>query len=112
LEISASGLRSQRIIQNAISSNLANAENDAHDKGGPYRRQFVVLEADSDLRDVRLLNKQPALEAAADRCRATCRYRRGISPVTNGFFGLITAYGWLNREDDRPPRMVYDPSHS
>ena len=34
-QISASGMRAQRIRQNAISSNLANMETTRTDKGGP-----------------------------------------------------------------------------
>jgi flagellar basal-body rod protein FlgC len=61
LQISASGMRAQRIRQNAISSNLANAETTRTDSGGPYRRKFVVFTAESDRRDVRLLNREVAL---------------------------------------------------
>ena len=64
LNISASGMRAQRIRQNAISSNLANGETTRTAEGGPYRRQFVVFEADSNQRDVRILNQQPSLQGA------------------------------------------------
>src|SRR6185295_11619577 len=43
LSISASALRAQRVRQNIISSNLANAETTRTKDGGPYKRQFVVL---------------------------------------------------------------------
>jgi len=109
LDISASGLRAQRLAQNAISSNLANVETTRTDKGGPYRRQFVVFEADSDRRDVRLLNKQPALEG-----RQTDKSHLPIPPRDyprdERFFGNGVRVAEI-REDERPPRMVYDPSH-
>ena len=109
LDISASGLRAMRIQQNAISSNLANAETTRTGKGGPYRRQFVVLEADSDRRDVRLLNQKPALEG-----RQTDGNHLPIPPRNfprdERFFGNGVNVAEI-REDDRPPKMVYDPSH-
>ncbi len=43
LSISASGMRAERIRQDVISTNLANAETTRSDKGGPYRRQFVAV---------------------------------------------------------------------
>ncbi len=46
LSISASGLRAQRIRQNLISSNLANAETTRTKDGGPYKRQIAVLKED------------------------------------------------------------------
>lgn len=46
LRISASGMRAQRIRQNVITSNLANAETTRTPEGGAYRREFVIFEAD------------------------------------------------------------------
>jgi flagellar basal-body rod protein FlgC len=109
LEISASGLRAQRVVQNAISSNLANVETTRTDKGGPYRRQFAVLEADSDSRDVRLLNIQPALSGSmTDESHLPIPPRD--FPRDERFFGNGVNVAEI-REDERPPRMVYDPSH-
>ena len=108
-DISASGMRAMRIKQNAISSNLANIETTRTDKGGPYRRQFTVLEADSDRREVRLLNKEPALEG-----RQTDGNHLPIPPRNfprdERFFGNGVRVAEI-REDARPPRMVYDPAH-
>jgi flagellar basal-body rod protein FlgC len=46
LNISATGLRAQRVRQNVISSNIANAETTRTAEGGPYKKQTVLLEAD------------------------------------------------------------------
>ena len=46
LNISASGLRAQRLRQNVIASNLANAETTRTPEGGPYRRRDVVFSTD------------------------------------------------------------------
>lgn len=109
LEISASGMRAQRIRQNTISTNLANAETSRTENGGPYRRQFVVFTADSDNRDVRILNKAPALEG-----EATAEKHLPIPPSNfprdERFFGNGVSVAEI-REDSRPPRMVYDPAH-
>jgi flagellar basal-body rod protein FlgC len=109
LNISASGMRAERIRQNVISSNLANVETTRTDKGGPYRRQFVVVEAESDRRDVRLLNKEKGLEG-----ETTDKNHLPIPPSDfprdERFFGNGVAVTEI-REDSRPPRMVYDPSH-
>jgi flagellar basal-body rod protein FlgC len=109
LEISASGMRAQRIRQNAISSNLANAETSRTAEGGPYRRQFVVFTAQSDQRDVRLLNKEPALEGTK-----TTSGHLPIPPADfprdERFFGNGVSVAEI-REDSRPPKMVYDPGN-
>ena len=109
LRISASGLRAQRIRQNAISSNLANAETTRTAEGGPYRRQFVVFEADSDKNDTRLLNEEPALKG-----KVTSKRHLPI-PASNyvrdkRFFGKGVKVAEI-REDSRPPKLVYNPSH-
>ncbi|MBN1128921.1 MAG: flagellar basal body rod protein FlgC [Chitinispirillaceae bacterium] len=109
LNISASGMRAERIRQTAIASNLANAETTRTDEGGPYRRQFAVFEAQSDRRDVRLLNKEKGLEGVA-----TDRNHLPIPPSNfprdERFFGNGVEVAEI-REDSRPPRLVYDPAH-
>jgi flagellar basal-body rod protein FlgC len=109
LNISASGMRAERIKQNVISSNIANAETTRTDKGGPYRRQFAVVEAQSDRRDVRLLNKEPGLEGAVTNDKHLA-IPPGDLPRDERFFGNGVAVSEI-REDSRPPRLVYDPAH-
>jgi flagellar basal-body rod protein FlgC len=109
LEISASGMHAQRIRQNAISSNLANAETTRTDKGGPYRRQFVVFKADSEQHDVRLLNVEPELKGVM-----TDASHLEVPPEKftrdERYFGNGVEVAEI-REDSRPPKLVYDPSH-
>lgn len=109
LDISASGMRAQRIRQNAISSNLANAETTRTDQGGPYRRQFVVFSADKNQQDTRILNKEKSLEGSQ-----TDNNHISIPPSDfprdQRFFGNGVKIAEI-REDERPPRMVYEPSH-
>ncbi len=109
LDISASGMRAQRIRQNAISSNLANAETTRTDQGGPYRRQFVVFTADRDQQDVRILNKEKSLEGTQSEDNHLSIPPSDF-PRDERFFGNGVNVAEI-REDSRPPRMVYDPSH-
>jgi flagellar basal-body rod protein FlgC len=109
LNISASGLRAQRIRQNTISSNLANVETTRTEKGGPYRRQFPVFSADTDQRDVKIINQQVKLRGVQ-----TQENHLEIPPMSfprdERFFGNGVRVDEI-REDTRPPKMVYDPSH-
>lgn len=109
LSISASGLRAQRIRQNAISSNLANAETTRTAEGGPYRRQFVVFEADSDKNDTRILNQKPALEGKITSVNHL-PIPKSDFPRDERFFGKGVRVAEI-REDSRPPKLVYNPSH-
>ena len=109
LNISASGMRAQRIMQNTISSNLANVETTRTEKGGPYRRQFPVFAADSNQRDVRIVNQEIKLQGVT-----TQENHLPIPPLDfprdKRFFGNGVRVDQI-REDTRPPKMVYDPSH-
>ncbi len=102
-------MRAQRVRQNAISSNLANAETTRTAEGGPYRRQFVVFGAQSDSKDTRILNKEVALQG-----RATQKTHLPIPPSNfprdERFFGKGVEVMEL-RSDSRPPRLVHDPAH-
>lgn len=109
LDISASGMRAQRIRQNTISSNLANVETTRTDSGGPYRRQFVVFTSDSDRRDVRILNKEAGLDGTLTDGRHLAIPPSDF-PRDERFFGNGVDVAEI-REDSRPPRMVYNPSH-
>ncbi|NLE02467.1 MAG: flagellar basal body rod protein FlgC [Fibrobacter sp.] len=109
LEISASGMRAQRIRQNAISSNLANAETTRTEDGGPYRRRFVVFTSGSDKRDVRILNKEQNLSGVSTDGNHI-PIPAGNFPRDERFFGAGVNVSEI-REDSRPSRMVYDPSH-
>jgi flagellar basal-body rod protein FlgC len=109
LNISASGMRAQRIMQNTISSNLANAETTRTEKGGPYRRQFPVFAADSNQRDVRIVNQEIKLQGVTTQENHMDIPPLGF-PKDKRFFGSGVRVDEI-REDSRPPRMVYDPSH-
>jgi len=109
LRISASGMRAQRIRQNAISSNLANVETTRTAEGGPYRREYVVFTAESEDKDTRLVNKREGL-----RGMQTTERHLPIPPDNfprdERFFGRGVRVAEI-RKDTRPPKMVHDPSH-
>lgn len=109
LEISASGMRAQRIRQNTISSNLANAEVTRTPEGGPYRRQYVVFNAQSNLRDTRILNQDVALYGTATRGNHMPIPPSNF-PRDERFFGRGVEVAEI-RSDSRPPRLQYDPGH-
>ena len=109
LNISASGLRAQRIRQNAISSNLANVETTRTDKGGPYRRQYVVFQSGSDNRDVRLLNQKKGLEGTRTQGNHLPVPASNF-PRDERFFGNGVEVAEI-REDSRPHKRIYDPAH-
>jgi flagellar basal-body rod protein FlgC len=109
LSISASGLRAQRIRQNTISSNLANIETTRTEKGGPYKRQFPVFSADTTGKDTSIINQQVKLQGTTTNIN-----HLPIPPLSfpkvKSFFGNGVRVDEI-REDSRPPKMVYDPSH-
>jgi len=109
LSISASGMRAERIRQDVISSNLANAETTRSDKGGPYLRQFVVVKAAADERDTRLVDKDGELAGASTQPDHLPIPSSGL-PRHERFSGCGVAVAEI-REDSRPPKLVYDPSH-
>ncbi len=109
LNISASGMRAQRLRQNAISSNLANAETTRTAEGGPYRRQFVVFEAGSDTKNTSILNQEVALKGK-NTTQKHLPIPASNFPRDKRFFGNGVKVAEI-REDTRPPRLIHDPSH-
>ena len=84
--IAAGALSANRIRINVVASNIANAETTRTEEGGPYRRRDVVMTT--------------------------------VTPKKNDNFSTELAKAGLKgvrvaeiREDQNPPRMVYDPSH-
>jgi flagellar basal-body rod protein FlgC len=89
MEVSASGLSAQRTRMNVASSNLANAGTTRRADGpGPYRRKDVVL-----------TTAPTATAEGADPVRAS-----GDGPAFEVKVAAI-------QEDQRPPRMEFDPGH-
>ncbi len=88
MRISASGLDAQMKRMNTISSNIANAEvTESADGSGPYRKKDLVLAAQTDRESF-----DEVLKGQLDE------HAQGVQ--------VVEVY-----EDQRPPRMVYNPSH-
>ncbi|MCM2277270.1 MAG: flagellar basal body rod protein FlgC [Oligoflexia bacterium] len=88
MRVSASGLDAQMKRMNTISSNLANAETTRTAEGGPYRKQDVILAAQTDRETFGEILQNELDEAV-----------QGVQVVD------------VNR-DARPPRLVYNPNHA
>ena len=86
MDISASALTAERTRMNLISSNLANANSTRTAEGGPYRRKDAVFTATA--------NEKGSFGAALGK--ATDARRVEVTQIN---------------EDQRPPRLQYEPSH-
>lgn len=84
LAISSSALQAQRLRMDVIAANLANAESTRTPEGGPYKRRDVLLES------------MPSTDSFEDVLGATAGGAVRVSRVV---------------EDEKPPRVVFDPGH-
>jgi len=109
MNISASGLRAQRVRQNIIASNIANAETTRTPEGGPYQRQSVRLEADPREFDQRFVFPPPRMPGTLTQ--------PNHMPIPNDEFPIKREYIGSGvkvaaiEKDPAPGRLVYDPSH-
>ena len=88
LEISARGLRAQRLRLDVVASNLANANSTRSADGGPYRRRSVVFRSEP-------------LEHTFEQTLNQRLYDRSLRVVDVA--GIV--------KDEAPPRMMYEPTH-
>lgn len=86
---SASGLSAERLRMDVISSNIANAQSTRTAKGGPYRRQVVLLSPEKEQN-----NFQSILQNTL----------RKQAPYSGVKVAAIV-------EDQAPLKRVYDPTH-
>ncbi len=87
LQVSASGLTSQRLRMNVVSSNLANSHTTRTQEGGPYKRKEVVFES-KPLRN---------------------SFQEMVNSQLKGKLSGVKVSGII--EDPRPPIVKYDPQH-
>lgn len=87
MRISASGMNAQTKRMQTISSNLANVETAQTEEGGPYKRKDPIFTATPD--------RETFGEILADELEQNAQ---GV---------LVTEI----HEDERDPRMVYNPKH-
>jgi len=107
MNISASGLSSQRRKLNAIASNIANADTTRTDEGGPYKRKrIIMMEAPQPSRFSTLLQEQKE--------KLTLTNPGHIAGTEARTFAELLGSGVETqevREEPVEPRMVYDPAH-
>jgi flagellar basal-body rod protein FlgC len=109
LNISASGLRAQRIRQNVIASNLANAETTRTPDGGPYKRQVVLLQENR-------LDPEQRFIFGPEKMKGFTTHDNHIPIPEAGFpFSKDKVGSGVEvvsiEADGSAPRMVHDPSH-
>jgi flagellar basal-body rod protein FlgC len=109
INISASGLRAQRLKQNIIATNLANAETTRTKEGGPYKRQQVVLESDPAEFDYRLVYGPERMDGRITN-RNHMRIPKPDFPVITEKIGSGVKVQQI-AQDQSPARLVYDPTH-
>lgn len=90
INIAATGLTAQRLRQDVIADNIANANTTRTTEGGPFRRSRVIL-----------------------RPRTDGPYWRSPflpQPLDNGV-GQGVRVTTVEKDMDEEPRLVYDPTH-
>jgi flagellar basal-body rod protein FlgC len=109
INISASGLRAQRVRQNVIASNIANAETTRTAAGGPYKRQEVILTPDPVQQQFSQILGEKLIEGNTTNIRHMEIPRPGF-PKTDEAVGNGVQIASIH-EDETPPKMIYNPTH-
>ena len=109
LEIGASGLRAQRLRQNVIASNLANAETTRTPEGGPYRRQTVVLRENQLDSEQRFVFGPEKMKGYTTQSAHIAIPEPGL-PLAREQVGSGVEVASIEA-DSSPPRLIHDPSH-
>lgn len=91
IDASASGLTAERLRMDVISNNIANSNTTRTDRGGAYRRRYVVFEP----REREPKTFEQTLMKAVGLSRQTGEGVRAVQIA----------------EDDTPGPLVYDPGH-
>ncbi|MCX7984328.1 MAG: flagellar basal body rod protein FlgC [Bacteroidetes bacterium] len=105
LKISALGLSAQRKKLNAIASNIANVETVKTERGEPYRRKVVVMEAPKQQSFARALNSAESGLAVTHPAHFTSSTI--LSETQNLTPGVISK----EVEDPTDFKLVYDPAN-
>jgi flagellar basal-body rod protein FlgC len=109
LNISATGLRAQRVRLNVIGSNIANVETTRTANGGPYKRQHVVLEADPYEFDQFLVKEQNKLRGSKTQ-EGHINIPQPQLPISKEHIGSGVKVLEI-KDDEGPDKLVYNPDH-
>ncbi|MGM0444316.1 MAG: flagellar basal body rod protein FlgC [Fibrobacterota bacterium] len=108
LRISASGMRAQRVRQNTVTSNLANAETTRTPEGGPYRREFPVFQAEGDMKLRNYATDSKLGGTVTNENHFNIRdYKESLQSLKTGRGVRVAEI----RKDSRPSKMVHNPGH-
>lgn len=105
LNISALGLTAQRKRMNVIANNMANAETTRTEGGGPYKRKVVLLKTSVQRSFASTLKSFGAKLTATSQAHFSDVSEESGTP--DSFSGVQS----LEKEDNTPFKMIYDPSH-
>lgn len=105
IDISATGLTAQRAKMNATASNIANAETTRTEKGGPYRRQQVILKSGTKAEFISLLSEEIM------RLRRTKDVHFDNDVTVEKRENMFQGVEIDHLFEDPSVRLVYDPSH-
>ena len=105
IDISAAGLRAQRIRMNTIAENVANINTTRTDEGGPYKRQIAVLSTKTEYGAFK-----DYLQSA--RLNLTTTKPCHLEPL-KGERGEKMMHGVEARVelDNSPHKSIFDPGH-
>lgn len=106
LNISALGLTAQRKRMNIIANNMANAETTRTEEGGPYKRKIVLLKANAQQSFISALKSFGTKLTATSQAHFSNISEESGTP--DSFGGGVQS---LEKEDNTPFKMTYDPSH-
>ena len=104
-DISGYGLSAQRVRENTISSNIANAQTTRTTEGGPYRRKEVVFRA---------IDFNQEFNKALNATTKSAKYE---DPLKLGEFGKTVNPAIMSvivdkiSRDDGKPKMKFEPNH-
>lgn len=107
IDISSRGLSVQRAKMNVVAENIANAETTETPKGGPYRRQQVVVEEDK----IKTSFTSQLKKAGVKLSRTNKHHMPSKLQVLKGDTEIADVNMKTVQASKDDYKLVYDPSH-
>jgi len=107
IKISGTGMSVQRRKMNVVAENIANAETTSTAEGGPYRRQRLEVEAETDKIPFKTVLKKTYSNLARTRRRHMPGFPTGLEKREE----VSVATGKAVAEGPDSYKLIYDPSH-
>ncbi len=105
IDISASGLKAQRMRLDAISSNIANAHTTRTKDGGPYQRKISTF---TENRETNSFTKM----LTEERTKLNTTNRSHLLPENNvKYEEALSGVRAEITNDQAAPKVIYNPSH-